>query len=75
MWKYVDMGDILALDANKEIYIETGDKDGLNGERGLEGVYEQVKIANKCFSLFNKEVQLNVCNGSHQWYGSWMDKF
>ena len=75
MWKYVDMGDILALDANKEIYIETGDKDGLNGERGLEGVYEQVKIANKCFSLFNKEVQLNVCNGSHQWYGSWMEKF
>ena len=47
----------------------------LNGERGLEGVYEQVKIANKCFNLFNKEVQLNVCNGSHQWYGSWMDKF
>ena len=46
MWKYVDMGDILALDANKEIYIETGDKDGLNGERGLEGVYEQVGIAN-----------------------------
>lgn len=75
MWKYVDMGDILALDANKEIYIETGDKDNLNGERGLEGVYEQVDIANKCFKLFNKEVQLKVNNGSHQWYGSWMDKF
>lgn len=75
MWKYVDMGDILALDANKEIYIETGDNDNLNGERGLEGVYEQVDIANKCFKLFNKEVQLKVNNGSHQWYGSWMDKF
>ena len=75
MWKYVDMGDILALNANKEIYIETGDKDNLNGERGLEGVYEQVNIANKCFNLFKKEVQLNVCNGSHRWYGSWMDKF
>lgn len=75
MWKYVDMGDILALCANKEIYIETGNKDGLNGDRGLDGVNEQIAIANKCFRLFNKEVQLKVCEGSHQWYGAWMDKF
>ncbi|MGN1318976.1 MAG: hypothetical protein ACI4VF_08145, partial [Lachnospirales bacterium] len=75
MWKYVDMGDILALDANKEIYIETGDKDSLNGDRGLTGVNEQIAIANKCFKLFNKKVQLKVNEGKHQWYGSWMDKF
>lgn len=75
MWKYVDMGDILALTAQKEIYIETGNQDKLNGERGLTGVYEQIDIANKCFKLFDKEVQLKVCEGSHQWYGSWMDKF
>ena len=75
MWKYVDMGDILALDANKEFTLKQEIKMGLMAERGLEGVYEQVGIANKCFNLFNKEVQLKVCNGSHQWYGSWMDKF
>ncbi len=75
MWKYVDMGDIVALTADKEIYFETGDSDSLNGERGLDGVYEQIEIANKCFNLFGTEVQLNVCEGSHQWYGSWDDKF
>ena len=75
MWKYVDMGDILALTAQKEIYIETGNQDKLNGERGLAGVYEQIDIANKCFKLFDKSVQLKVCEGSHQWYSSWMDKF
>ncbi len=75
MWNYVDMGDILALDADKDIYIETGNEDQLNGDRGLEGVYEQIDIANKAFNLFDKEVKLNVCNGAHQWYGSWMDEF
>lgn len=75
MWNYVDMGDILALTAQKEIYIETGDEDQLNGERGLEGVYEQIDIANKCFELFDNEVKLNVEKGAHQWYGSWLDEF
>ncbi len=75
MWKYVDMGDILALCADKEIYIETGNKDNLNGDRGLTGVNEQIDIANKCFALYNKKVPLKVCEGAHQWYGSWMDKF
>lgn len=75
MWKYVDMGDILALCADKDIFIETGDQDQLNGVRGLEGVYEQVDIANKAFALFDREVKLNVCQGAHQWYGSWLDEF
>ena len=75
MWKYVDMGDILALCADKDIYIETGNEDQLNGDRGLEGVYEQIDIANKAFKLFDREVPLNVCDGAHQWYGSWMDEF
>lgn len=75
MWKYVDMGDIAALAADKEIYFETGKDDKLNGDRGLNGVNEQVNIANKAFKLFDKKVQLKVCDGAHQWYSSWMDKF
>lgn len=75
MWKYVDMGDILALAADKEIYIETGDSDNLNGDRGITGVNEQIAIANKCFKLFDKKVQLKVNEGGHKWYSSWMDKF
>lgn len=75
MWEYVDMGDILSLAADKEIYIETGNSDNLNGERGITGVDEQIAIANKCFNLFGKEVPLKVNEGGHKWYGSWMDQF
>lgn len=73
-WKYVDMGDILALAAPKEIYLETGNEDKLNGIRGIEGVLEQIEIADKCYRLFNKEVEVNICNGAHKWYGSQMNK-
>lgn len=74
-WLYVDMGDILAMAAPKEIYIETGNKDKLNGERGVSGVYEQVEIADKCYRLFGKEIEVNVCDGVHKWYGSFVDRF
>lgn len=74
MWEYVDMGDIVALCADKDIYFETGDSDSLNGDRGINGVKEQADIANKCFKLFDKKVELKVCKGSHQWYGAWNDK-
>lgn len=71
-WEYVDMGDILALAAGKDIYIETGNEDKLNGERGITGVFEQIEIADRCFMLFNKKVNVNICNGGHKWYGSWL---
>lgn len=74
-WKYVDMGDILALAAPKQIYLETGDNDKLNGDRGVKGVFEQLKIADKCYKLFDEEVNINICDGAHRWYGSCMDKF
>ena len=74
-WIYVDMGDILAMAAPKEIYIETGNADKLNGERGTQGVYEQLEIADKCYKLFGKKIEINVCDGAHKWYGSFMDRF
>lgn len=73
-WRFVDMGDILAMAAPKEIYIEAGNEDKLNGIRGIEGVFEQIEIANKCYRLFNKEVEINICDGAHKWYGSQMNK-
>lgn len=73
-WKYVDMGDILALAAPKEIYLETGRNDNLNGVRGVDGVYEQLEIANRCYKLFNKELDIKICDGAHKWYGSQLDK-
>ena len=74
-WLYADMGDILAMAAPKEIYIETGNADKLNGERGINGVYEQLEIADKCYKLFGKKIEINVCDGAHKWYGSFMDRF
>ena len=74
-WLYADMGDILAMAAPKEIYIETGAGDKLNGERGLDGVYEQIEIADKCYKLFGKKIELNICDGGHRWYGSFINKF
>ncbi len=70
-WLYVDMGDILALCAKKDMYIETGKDDGLNGERGIVGVFEQIEIANNAFKLFKREVKLSVNKGKHQWYGKY----
>lgn len=75
LWKYVDMGDILALSIPKKVYIEVGDKDKLNGNRGLTGVYEQMNIANNCYKFYGKYMKVNVCKGAHRWYGSWLDKF
>lgn len=72
-WKYVDMGDILALAAPKEIYLETGRNDNLNGVRGVDGIYEQLEIANRCYKLFNKEIDIKICDGAHKWYGSQLD--
>ena len=75
LWEYVDMGDILAMGAYKDIYIETGDEDKLNGVRGVEGVREQVDIAKRCFELWGKDIDVNVCHGGHKWFGSCMDRF
>lgn len=74
-WRYVDMGDILALAAPKEIYLETGADDKLNGDRGVKGVFEQLEIANKCYRLFGEEINISICDGAHKWYGSCMNKF
>lgn len=72
-WLYVDMGDILALAAPKDIYLEVGSDDKLNGVRGIEGVCEQIEVANKCYELFNKKLDIKICNGAHRWFGSQLE--
>lgn len=74
IWNYVDMGDILALAAPKTIYLETGKDDKLNGEKGVAGVLKQLSVANNVYELYGTKVKLNVCNGMHKWYGSFIDK-
>lgn len=74
LWEMADMADILAMAAPLNVYLETGKYDNLNGIRGIDGVKEQLEIANNTYRLFNKEIKLNVCEGRHQWYGSVLEE-
>lgn len=71
LWETADMGDLGALIAPRALLIETGDKDPLNGERGLANVTEQVEITAKAYRLWNKEERLchHVFDGEHRWCG------
>ena len=72
LWKLADMGDIAALIAPRPILVETGNRDPLNGERGVVNTTEQVDIARKAYELFDAEDRLfhHIFEGEHQWDGS-----
>jgi dienelactone hydrolase len=71
LWKYVDIGDIGALIAPRPLLIESGSKDGLNGERGIVDVKEQLEITETAYRLCNKESVLyhHIFDGGHIWNG------
>ncbi len=72
LWKYADMGDVGGLIAPRGLFIETGDKDPLNGKAGsLDNVYSQVGYARKVFRAMGCEKQLahHVFPGEHRWCG------
>lgn len=71
LWETVDMGDIGALIAPRPLLIETGDKDPLNGENGVDNVVSQLQITRRAYRLFGKEQCLahSLNEGEHRWYG------
>lgn len=71
LWQLVDMGDLGALIAPRPLLIETGSRDGLNGERGLANVNEQVEIAQQAYALLDAQDHLahSVFDGDHRWHG------
>jgi len=71
MWRTMDMGDMGALIAPRALFIESGEKDHLEGARGLANVYPQVEIARKAFALYQEEEKLvhSIHNGGHEWGG------
>ena len=75
--EYVDMGDIGALIAPRPLLIESGNKDPLNGERGLLNVTEQLEITIKAYELFNARDNIwhYVGEGGHRWYGEKSSEF
>lgn len=70
LWQYFDMGDIGSLISPRPLIIQSCKDDRLNGERGLENVYEQVEIIQAAYNLTNKPDKLihEVCDGGHRWH-------
>src|SRR5262249_24538650 len=58
LWQYADMGDIGGLIAPRSLFIEAGDKDALNGARGVTNVKEQIAITRRVYRVFSSEHQL-----------------
>ncbi len=71
LYEHVDMGDIAALIAPRPLLVETGDKDPLNGESGLDNVYPQVETARAAYRLLGVEDDIahDVFDGPHKWNG------
>ncbi|NQU10979.1 acetylxylan esterase [bacterium] len=81
LWKYADLGDVAGLIAPRGLFIETGDKDPLNGAAGsLANVRSQVRAARKVYrALGVKESPVHhVFPGEHRWCGErsipWLEK-
>ncbi len=72
LWKLADMGDLAALIAPRPLCIESAGQDGLNGERGLANVFEQVDITRAAYEVFGAGGRLlhHVFDGGHQWSGA-----
>ncbi|HRS96363.1 MAG TPA: alpha/beta hydrolase family protein [Candidatus Latescibacteria bacterium] len=81
LYEYVDMGDIAATIAPRPILIETGNKDALNGARGVENVTSQVDIIRKSYGIFGVQDRVfhDVFEGEHRWNGvhalPWLEKW
>lgn len=77
LWEHVDMGDLGALIAPRAILIESGIQDGLNGERGIVNVTEQLEITLQAYKLYNAEssVYHHMFEGGHKWDGIETYKF
>ena len=70
LWEHFDMGDIASLIAPRNLMIQSGREDHLNGPRGLENVYEQVEIIKNVYRLYDREdfVIHDIREGGHCWH-------
>jgi dienelactone hydrolase len=71
LWEHIELGDLGALIAPKPLLIESGTKDKLNGEGGIQNVIEQVEITKQAYILHKKEANLyhHIFDGPHMWNG------
>lgn len=77
MFETADMGELGALIAPRPFFIESGEKDGLNGKNGLKNVISQLEVTRQAYRLLG-EVAYPVHSthpGGHQWVGTGMREF
>lgn len=77
LWEHVDMGDIGALLAPRNIVIQSAREDHLNGKRGLQNVYEQLDIMKKTYRILDKVdcVYHDVREGGHCFHNEILNMF
>jgi len=70
LFEHLDMGDIGALLAPRQVVIQSCLDDHLNGKRGISNVYEQVAVMRQAYRLFDKEDRLvhDIQGGGHCWH-------
>jgi len=67
LWESFDMGDLGALIAGRDLFIETGDADSLNSASGVANVTPQVEITRRAFDLLGGDLCHHVFAGTHRW--------
>lgn len=72
LWQLADIGDIGALIAPRPLLIESGTRDPLNGERGLQNVDEQLAITRPAYQLLaaGQALEHTTFEGEHRWGGA-----
>ena len=70
LWEHFDMGDIGSLIAPRNLMIQSCREDHLNGNRGLENVYEQLAVIRKAYELYGAEQRVvhDIHDGGHCWH-------
>jgi len=75
LWQLADMCDIGSLIAPRQFIVQSCRDDKLNGERGLENVYEQTAVIRKAYSLCGREALFahDVREGEHCFHPEVLD--
>ncbi len=71
LWENFDMGDLGALCAPRNLLIESGTQDHLNGKSGIKNVTSQFAITQKAFKNLGQPEKTyhHVFQGGHTWDG------
>ena len=61
----------------RPFFVESGEKDGLNGKSGLNNVTTQLDVTRKAYHIFNENAYPihSIHSGGHQWVGTGMRTF